>query len=245
PGRALARVCVVFVPRRPRHPRLPHRQPARAPDLPRAPVDHPPRGQPPGRGGAQAALLGAVLPAPEPGFPDRRAAVLRERGQPQPLSGADHRPGLPRAAPARDQAQVSTTWLEAPPCPALSGGAFPYRRVFFRAPTADSGAGMRRRIVAGNWKLYGTRDFATSLVAEVAAQAPVPGVELVVMPPMPYLGDLIEDFEGSALVFGAQDVSPNMEGAYTGEVSARMVADVGARYALCGHSERRRYHAES
>jgi triosephosphate isomerase len=95
---------------------------------------------------------------------------------------------------------------------------------------------MRRRIVAGNWKLYGTRDFATSLVAEVAAQAPIPGVELVVLPPMPYLGDLIEDFEGSALQFGAQDVSPHGEGAYTGEVSARMVADVGARYTLCGHS---------
>jgi len=104
---------------------------------------------------------------------------------------------------------------------------------------------MRRRIVAGNWKLYGTRDFATSLVAEVAGQAPIEGVELVVLPPMPYLGDLIEDFEGSALQFGAQDVSPHGEGAYTGEVSARMVADVGARYTLCGHSERRRYHAES
>ena len=104
---------------------------------------------------------------------------------------------------------------------------------------------MRRRIVAGNWKLHGTRDFATSLVAELAREAPVPGVELVVMPPLPYLGDLIEDFEGTELRFGAQDVSPNSEGAYTGEVSARMLADVGARYGLCGHSERRRYHGES
>ncbi|TWT23249.1 triose-phosphate isomerase [Luteimonas marina] len=104
---------------------------------------------------------------------------------------------------------------------------------------------MRRRIVAGNWKLHGTRDFATRLVGEVAAGLPVPGVELVVLPPLPYLGDLIEDFEGHPLAFGAQDVSHNEQGAYTGEVSASMLVDVGARYGLAGHSERRRYHAEN
>ena len=104
---------------------------------------------------------------------------------------------------------------------------------------------MRRRIVAGNWKLHGSRAFATALVGEIAAEAPVPGVELLVMPPLPYLGDLIEDFEGTPLVFGAQDVSSNEQGAYTGEVSATMLVDVGARYGLCGHSERRRYHQES
>lgn len=104
---------------------------------------------------------------------------------------------------------------------------------------------MRRRIVAGNWKLHGSRDFATGLVGGVAAGLPVEGVELVVLPPLPYLGDLIEDFEGSGIEFGAQDVSANRKGAYTGEVSASMLADVGARYGLCGHSERRQYHHES
>jgi len=103
---------------------------------------------------------------------------------------------------------------------------------------------MRRKIVAGNWKLHGTRDFATSLVAEIAAGLPVGDVELVILPPLPYLGDLIEDFEGSPLRFGAQDVSANEQGAYTGEVSARMLVDVGAHYGLVGHSERRRYHFE-
>ena len=103
---------------------------------------------------------------------------------------------------------------------------------------------MRRRIVAGNWKLHGTRAFATALVAEIAAM-PVPGVELVILPPLPYIGDLIEDFEGTPLAFGAQDVSSNEQGAYTGEVSASMLVDVGARYGLVGHSERRQYHAES
>ena len=103
---------------------------------------------------------------------------------------------------------------------------------------------MRRKIVAGNWKLHGTRAFATALVAEIAAM-PVAGVELVILPPLPYIGDLIEDFEGTPLAFGAQDVSSNEQGAYTGEVSASMLVDVGARYGLVGHSERRQYHAES
>lgn len=103
---------------------------------------------------------------------------------------------------------------------------------------------MRRKIVAGNWKLHGTRAFATALVGEIAA-IPMPGVELVILPPLPYLGDLIEDFEGTPLAFGAQDVSSNEQGAYTGEVSASMLVDVGARYGLVGHSERRQYHGES
>ncbi len=104
---------------------------------------------------------------------------------------------------------------------------------------------MRRKIVAGNWKLHGTRDFATRLVSELAAALPLEGVELVVLPPLPYLGDLIEDFEGQAIAFGAQDVSANEKGAYTGEVSAAMLIDVGATYGLVGHSERRQYHHES
>ena len=104
---------------------------------------------------------------------------------------------------------------------------------------------MRRKIVAGNWKLHGTRAFAAQLVGELAAAGGQPGVELVVLPPMPYLGKLVADFAGSAIAFGAQDVSSNEKGAYTGEVSAAMLVDVGARYGLVGHSERRQYHAES
>ncbi len=104
---------------------------------------------------------------------------------------------------------------------------------------------MRRKIVAGNWKLHGSRAFATALVAELATGLPLAGVEVVVLPPMPYLGDLIEDFERHDIAFGSQDVSSNEKGAYTGEVSAAMLVDVGARYGLVGHSERRQYHSES
>ncbi|WP_374249406.1 triose-phosphate isomerase [Thermomonas sp.] len=103
---------------------------------------------------------------------------------------------------------------------------------------------MRRKIVAGNWKLQGSREFAHALVQEIVA-AGVVGADLVVLPPYPYLGELVAKFDGNGVAFGAQDVSAHAKGAYTGEVAAAMLADVGARYTLVGHSERRQYHAES
>ena len=104
---------------------------------------------------------------------------------------------------------------------------------------------MRRRIVAGNWKLHGDRAFAFALVDAVAAQPAPAGVERVILPPLPYLGELVERGRGADLAFGAQDVSANQKGAYTGEVSADMLADVGARFGLVGHSERRMHHHET
>ena len=105
---------------------------------------------------------------------------------------------------------------------------------------------MCRTVVAGNWKLDGTRAGAAALVTEIAAAADSVGaVELVILPPFPYIGKLVARFAGSALSFGAQDVSEHAEGAFTGEVSAAMLADIGARHVLVGHSERRQYHAES
>jgi triosephosphate isomerase len=103
---------------------------------------------------------------------------------------------------------------------------------------------MRARIVAGNWKLHGDRAFARKLLDEVAAGRP-DGVHLAIFPPMPYLGELAERYTPQGLEFGAQDVDANEQGAYTGEVSARMLLDVGCRYALVGHSDRRHYHEES
>jgi triosephosphate isomerase len=104
---------------------------------------------------------------------------------------------------------------------------------------------MRRKIVAGNWKLHGDRAFAKALVGDIAA-APAPaGVERVVMPPFPYLAELAWQFAGKGVELGAQDVSEHAKGAFTGEVAASMLADIGARYTLVGHSERRQYHAES
>ena len=104
---------------------------------------------------------------------------------------------------------------------------------------------MRRKIVAGNWKLHGDRAFAKALVeAIVAAPAPT-GVERVVLPPFPYLAELAWQFAGKGVELGAQDVSEHAKGAFTGEVAASMLADIGVRYTLVGHSERRQYHGES
>ncbi len=104
---------------------------------------------------------------------------------------------------------------------------------------------MRQKIVAGNWKQHGDRVFARLLVEVIAATPAPPGVERVILPPLPYLTDLIDRCDGCGLKFGAQDVSANRQGAYTGEVSASMLKDIGARYGLVGHSERRHYHHES
>lgn len=104
---------------------------------------------------------------------------------------------------------------------------------------------MRKKIVAGNWKLHGSRLFARELLDAIIAQPLAPGVEVVIFPPMPYLSELTEHFGDTGLVFGSQDHSVNEEGAFTGEVSAKMIFDVGCRYALVGHSERRHIHEES
>ena len=103
---------------------------------------------------------------------------------------------------------------------------------------------MRRKIVAGNWKLHGDRATAHALLEAIASQ-PVGRAERLILPPLPYLGELIDAFEGRGIAFGAQDVSANRKGAYTGEVSPDMLVDVGARYGLVGHSERRQFHGES
>ena len=103
---------------------------------------------------------------------------------------------------------------------------------------------MRPRIVAGNWKMNGDRDFAAALVGELAAASLPGGVQAIVMPPFPYLAGLAREWAGKGIAFGGQDVSEHDKGAYTGEVSAAMLADVGASHVLVGHSERRQYHRE-
>ncbi|KFN49757.1 triose-phosphate isomerase [Arenimonas composti] len=103
---------------------------------------------------------------------------------------------------------------------------------------------MRTRIVAGNWKLNGDRAFARSLLDAVAAGERAAGVDVVILPPVPYIGELADHYGAHGLHFGAQDLDLNDHGAYTGEVSGRMLRDVGCRYVLVGHSERREYHEE-
>jgi triosephosphate isomerase len=103
---------------------------------------------------------------------------------------------------------------------------------------------MRRKLVAGNWKMHGSRTESDALVASIRGSLPA-GVDVAVVPPFPYLCELIEHSRDSALLFGAQDVSEHAGGAFTGEVSAAMLRDVGCRLVLVGHSERRQYHVET
>lgn len=103
---------------------------------------------------------------------------------------------------------------------------------------------MRTKIVAGNWKLNGSRDFNRALLNTLAPTLPS-GVEVLVVPPLPYLEGLIREYAGKGFVFGAQDVGVHVQGAFTGDVAAEMLADIGCRYVLVGHSERRQYQQES
>ena len=103
---------------------------------------------------------------------------------------------------------------------------------------------MRRPLVAGNWKMHGSRAMASALVADIANALPA-RADVAVLPPFPYLAALIGQHAQDRIAFGAQDVSEHAQGAFTGEVSAAMLKDVGCAFALAGHSERRQYHAES
>lgn len=103
---------------------------------------------------------------------------------------------------------------------------------------------MRRKLVVANWKMHGSLAQCKEAVP-MLAQATHPAVELVLCPPAPYLGAAADLARTSALHIGAQDVSAQVQGAFTGEWSAPMLADIGCRYAIVGHSERRQRHGET
>jgi triosephosphate isomerase len=99
---------------------------------------------------------------------------------------------------------------------------------------------MRPRIVAGNWKMNTLRDSARALaLAVVQGAKAIAGVEVVVCPPFPYLIPVAEALAGSNVALGAQNCHDELAGAYTGEVSPAMLKDVGCKYVILGHSERR------
>ena len=103
---------------------------------------------------------------------------------------------------------------------------------------------MRRKLVAGNWKMNGSHSANAELLAGIAAARPF-ACDVAVCVPFPYLSETAVALAGSDLRWGAQDVSVYPHGAYTGEVSAAMLAEFGCRYAIVGHSERRQFHAET
>ncbi len=102
---------------------------------------------------------------------------------------------------------------------------------------------MRKTLVVGNWKMHGNRPANAELLAGVLAARPFMA-EVAVCVPFVYLTETAATLAGSEVRWGAQDVSQHGQGAYTGEISAGMLAEFGCRYAIVGHSERRAYHAE-
>ena len=105
---------------------------------------------------------------------------------------------------------------------------------------------MRNLLVAGNWKMNGSGVANSALVDAVVAGRPAAGnVELLVCPPFPYLAAVAAALEGSGIALGAQTVSEHDKGAYTGEVSAAMLRDIGCNAVVVGHSERRALYGET
>lgn len=106
---------------------------------------------------------------------------------------------------------------------------------------------MRRSLVAGNWKMHGSRDSIADLLQALIRKSGLgfDAVDLVVCPPSPYLQMCQQLLDGSDWQLGAQNVHSQPCGAYTGEVAAPMLADFSVRYVLVGHSERRQLAGET
>jgi len=110
---------------------------------------------------------------------------------------------------------------------------------------AKSAKPARKRHVAGNWKMNLERRSALALCAVLREQRGAEkDVRISVAPPFVYLAEVVQALNGCAIQVGAQDVCDRVSGAFTGEVSAAMLKDVGARFALVGHSERRHVYGE-
>jgi triosephosphate isomerase len=105
---------------------------------------------------------------------------------------------------------------------------------------------MRRPLVAGNWKMNGSMASVRELVEGIkAGMGQVDASEVAVCPPFVFLAEVGAGIAGTAIGLGAQNVADQDSGAFTGEISGPMLAELGCRYAIVGHSERRNLYAES
>ncbi len=105
---------------------------------------------------------------------------------------------------------------------------------------------MRTPLVAGNWKMNGSRASVKELINGVVAGAKaISGVEIAVCPPFIFIPDVVAATQGSNVAVGSQDASTELKGAFTGETSIEMIKDFGCKYAIVGHSERRTLYGET
>ncbi len=102
---------------------------------------------------------------------------------------------------------------------------------------------MRKKLVAGNWKMHGS--LAENAALLYALKSAMAGIDAVVCVPFPYLAQAQAALTGSSIAWGAQNLSEHAKGAFTGEVSAAMLLDFGCTYVIVGHSERRSLYGES
>lgn len=102
---------------------------------------------------------------------------------------------------------------------------------------------MRKKLVAGNWKMHGSLAENAALLA--AIKPALSGIEAAVCVPFPYLAQAQAVLAGTSIAWGAQNVSEQAKGAFTGEVSVSMLVDFGCKYVIVGHSERRSLYGES
>jgi triosephosphate isomerase len=104
---------------------------------------------------------------------------------------------------------------------------------------------MRKPLVAGNWKMHGSRAENSTLVAAIVqGLSGEENVEVAICPPFVYLAEVIRAVKDTPVAVGAQNVCAEAMGAFTGEVAAAMLRDVGCRYVIVGHSERRHVYRE-
>tara|TARA_Y100000782_G_scaffold38495_1_gene42964 strand:- start:25320 stop:26081 length:762 start_codon:yes stop_codon:yes gene_type:complete len=106
------------------------------------------------------------------------------------------------------------------------------------------GVSMRTALVAGNWKMNGSTDFINELMNDLTANINASNVDVLVCPPAVYLSQ-VKTLTGSTVSLGAQTVSEQANGAFTGEISLTMLQDLGCEYVILGHSERRSLYAET
>lgn len=105
---------------------------------------------------------------------------------------------------------------------------------------------MRQPVVAGNWKMNGSRSSIQALLGGIKKGiSEIHSAEVVVCPPFVYIADVAQQLEGTPVSLGAQDLNQHDSGAYTGEVSGPMLNDFQCKYVIVGHSERRHIYGES